>query len=147
MGQEAKYIVRLTDEERHTLQQLAVGPRGARAKPRRARRLRRVDGDGPRWPDGHIAEAFGGGLPNGDRVGQRWGWRGVGGEAGWARQVPARGHANSTAHRKPDSRPSRVARRRRGGRLGRCACWQTNWSNGSWGLLLGGKPCGKRSKK
>ena len=32
MGKEAKYIVRLTDEERHTLQQLVGGPRVARDK-------------------------------------------------------------------------------------------------------------------
>jgi hypothetical protein len=32
MGKEAKYIVRLTDEERHTLQQVVVGRRVARGQ-------------------------------------------------------------------------------------------------------------------
>ena len=36
MSQEAKYIVRLTEEERQTLQQLVAGPRVARAKALRA---------------------------------------------------------------------------------------------------------------
>ncbi len=48
MGQEAKYIVGLTDEERYLLQQLVVGPRVARDKALRARMLLKADVDGPR---------------------------------------------------------------------------------------------------
>jgi len=73
MGKEAKYIVRLTDEERHTLQQLVVGPRVARDKALRARMLLKADVDGPRWQDGQIADAFEVGL-----------------EVALARQPPAR---------------------------------------------------------
>jgi hypothetical protein len=58
MGEETKYIVRLTDEERHTLQQMVVGPRVARAKALRARMLLKADVDGPHWHDGQIVEAF-----------------------------------------------------------------------------------------
>src|SRR5919106_485396 len=43
MGKEAKYIVRLTDEERHTLQQLVAGPRFSRASPVRTK-PRKLDG-------------------------------------------------------------------------------------------------------
>ena len=52
MGKEAKDIVRLTDEERHLLQQLVVGPRVARDKALRARMLLKADIDGPHWSDG-----------------------------------------------------------------------------------------------
>jgi hypothetical protein len=54
MGKEAKYIVRLTDAERHTLQQLMAGPRVTRDKALRARMLLKADGDGPSWNDGQI---------------------------------------------------------------------------------------------
>ena len=47
MSQEAKYIVRLTAEERQTLQQLVVGPHMARDKALRARMLLKADVDGP----------------------------------------------------------------------------------------------------
>jgi hypothetical protein len=39
MGKEAKYIVRLTNEECHPLQQLVVGPSVAQDKALRARML------------------------------------------------------------------------------------------------------------
>ena len=71
MGKEAKDIVRLTDEERHTLQQLVVGPRVARAKALRARMLLKADVDGPNWHDGHIADAFDVGLSPIHRLRQR----------------------------------------------------------------------------
>jgi len=58
MGKEAKYIVRLTDEERQTLQQLVAGSRVARIKALRARMLLKADIDGPGWSDGQIAAAF-----------------------------------------------------------------------------------------
>jgi len=57
MGKEAKYIVRLTDEERQTLQQLVAGSRVARIKALRARMLLKADIDGPGWSDGQIAAA------------------------------------------------------------------------------------------
>jgi hypothetical protein len=72
MGKEAQYIVRLTDEERYTLQQLAVGPRVARAKALQARMLLKTDVEGPNWPDGHIADAFEGGLSTIHRLRQRF---------------------------------------------------------------------------
>ena len=88
MGQEAKYIIRLTDEERHTLQQLAVGPRVARAKALRARMLLKADAEGPNWPDGQIADAFEVGLATIHRLRQRF--VEVGLEAALARQPPTR---------------------------------------------------------
>jgi transposase len=71
MGKEAKYVVRLTDEERQTLQQLVAGPRVARDKALRARMLLKADVDGPGWSDGQIADAFEVGVSTIHRVRQR----------------------------------------------------------------------------
>ena len=71
MGKEAKYVVRLTDEERQTLQQLVAGPRVARDKALRARMLLKADVDGPGWSDGQIADAFDVGVSTIHRVRQR----------------------------------------------------------------------------
>jgi Homeodomain-like domain len=146
MGKEAKYIVRLTDEERHTLQQLVLGPRVARDKALRARMLLKAEVDGPHWSDGQIAAAFDVGVATIHRLRQRLVEEGL--EAALTRQPPAaRSHANSTARRKPVWWPSRAARRQRDARPGRCACWRRSWSNSRLWRPSGGKPCGKRSKK
>jgi transposase len=88
MGKEAKYIVRLTAEERHTLEQLLVRPRVARAKTLRARMLLKADVDGPDWHDGQIADAFEVGLSTIHRLRQRFVEDGL--EAALARQPPIR---------------------------------------------------------
>jgi hypothetical protein len=54
-----KYIVRLTDEERQTLQQLVAKFKGSSQKVRRAQVLLKADADGPGWTDAKIADAFG----------------------------------------------------------------------------------------
>jgi len=54
-----KYIVRLTDEERKTLQQVVDKFKGSSQKVRRAQVLLKADADGPAWTDARIAEAFG----------------------------------------------------------------------------------------
>jgi Homeodomain-like domain len=53
-----KYIVRLTDAERETLQALLKQRRASAQKVRRARVLLKADADGPDWSDVRIAEAF-----------------------------------------------------------------------------------------
>src|SRR5947208_4505619 len=53
-----KYIVRLTDEERQTLQQVVKKLKGSSQKVRRAQILLKADSDGPAWTDKQIAEAF-----------------------------------------------------------------------------------------
>lgn len=58
MGKEAKFVVRLSDSERQTLEQVMSGPRVARVKALRARMLLKADADGPGWGDAEIAEAF-----------------------------------------------------------------------------------------
>jgi transposase len=58
VGKEAKYVVRLTGEERLWLEQLVSGKRVAAAKALRARMLLKADADGPAWTDSQIAEAF-----------------------------------------------------------------------------------------
>lgn len=54
-----KYIVRLTDEERDSLQQVVGKFKGTSQKVRRAQVLLKADADGPGWTDARIAEAFG----------------------------------------------------------------------------------------
>ena len=117
MGKEAKYIVRLTDEERHTLQQLGVGRRVARAKALRARMLLKADVDGPNWPDGQIADAFEVGLSTIHRLRQRFV------EAALSRHSPVR-----TKPRKLDG-PQEA-------RLVALACSQAPEGRASWTLRL-----------
>ncbi len=54
-----KYIVRLSKEERNTLQEVVKKLNGSSQKVRRAQILLKADADGPAWSDSRIAEAFG----------------------------------------------------------------------------------------
>ena len=54
-----KYMVRLTDAERKTLEQIVGKFKGSSQKVRRAQVLLKADADGPGWTDARIAEAFG----------------------------------------------------------------------------------------
>ena len=54
-----KYIVRLTEEERETLKQVAEKFKGSSQKVRRAQVLLKADADGPGGTDARIADAFG----------------------------------------------------------------------------------------
>jgi Homeodomain-like domain len=54
-----KYIVRLTDEERKTLQEVVGKFKGSSQKVRRAQVLLKADAEGPGWTDTKIADAFG----------------------------------------------------------------------------------------
>ena len=54
-----KYLVRLTDTERATLQEVIAKLKGSSQKVRRAQILLKADEDGPAWTDARIAEAFG----------------------------------------------------------------------------------------
>ncbi len=53
-----KFIVRLTDEERATCQEVVKSLKGSSQKARRAQILLKADADGPGWIDSRIAEAF-----------------------------------------------------------------------------------------
>ena len=53
-----KYIVRLSDQERVTCEEVVKKLKGSSQKARRARILLKADADGPGWPDVRIAEAF-----------------------------------------------------------------------------------------
>lgn len=55
---EKKYIVRLTDEERETLNRVIKKLQGSSQKVRRAQILLKADVEGPSWTDKKIAEAF-----------------------------------------------------------------------------------------
>jgi hypothetical protein len=54
-----KYVVRLTDEERHSLERVVGKFSGTSQKVRRAQILLKSDADGPDWTDAKIADAFG----------------------------------------------------------------------------------------
>lgn len=71
MGKEAKFVVRLTEEERRTLRELIDRPRVAASKALRARMLLKADVEGPGWPDSWIAEAFEVGLSTVHRLRQQ----------------------------------------------------------------------------
>lgn len=53
-----KYIVRLSDEERASCQDIIKHLKGSSQKFRRAQILLKADADGPAWTDLKIAEAF-----------------------------------------------------------------------------------------
>ena len=53
-----KYIVRLSDEERDTLQEVVKKLKGTGQKVRRAQVLLKADANGPGWTDDRIADAF-----------------------------------------------------------------------------------------
>jgi transposase len=53
-----KYIVRLSEEERNTLQNIVKKLKGTSQKVRRANILLKADADGPNWADAKIAEAL-----------------------------------------------------------------------------------------
>jgi hypothetical protein len=53
-----KFIVRLSDEERATCQEVVKKLKGSSEKVRRAQILLKADADGPGWTDCRIAEAF-----------------------------------------------------------------------------------------
>jgi len=55
---EKKYIVRLTDDERDTLNSVVKKLKGSSQKVRRAQMLLKADADGPNWTDRRIAEAY-----------------------------------------------------------------------------------------
>lgn len=54
-----KYLVRLTNAERQSLQQVVGKLKGTSQKVRRAQVLLKADADGPDWTDAKIADAFG----------------------------------------------------------------------------------------
>jgi hypothetical protein len=55
---EKKYIVRLSDVERETCNEVIRKLKGTSQKVRRAQILLKADADGPAWTDQKIAEAF-----------------------------------------------------------------------------------------
>src|SRR5260370_38827217 len=53
-----KYVVRLSEEERNTCEEVIKNLKGSSQKARSARILLKADADGPGGPDTKIAEAF-----------------------------------------------------------------------------------------
>jgi transposase len=71
VGKEAKYVVRLTEEERQSLQALLSRKRVAADRASRARILLKADLEGDAWSDTEIADAFDVGLSTIHRLRQR----------------------------------------------------------------------------
>ena len=71
MGKEAKYVVRLTEDERQALDGLLSGKRIAADRALRARILLKADLDGDAWSDTEIADAFDVGVSTIHRLRQR----------------------------------------------------------------------------
>ena len=71
MGKEAKYVVRLTEDERQALEGLLSGKRVAADRALRARILLKADVDGDSWSDTEIADAFDVGESTVHRLRQR----------------------------------------------------------------------------
>jgi transposase len=71
VGKDAKYVVRLTEDERQSLQGLVSGTRIAADRALRARILLKADLDGDAWSDTEIADAFEVGLSTIHRLRQR----------------------------------------------------------------------------
>lgn len=66
------FIVRLTEEERNTLQEVVKKLKGTSQKVQRAQILRKCDADGPAWTDDRIAEAFSCRRQTVERIRQRF---------------------------------------------------------------------------
>ncbi len=66
-----KYVVRLTEPERQTLQEIVKKLKGSSQKVRRAQVLLKSDADGPDWTDVRIAEAFGCRVQTVEKIRQR----------------------------------------------------------------------------
>jgi transposase len=71
MGKEAKYVVRLTEDERQALEGLLSAKRIAADRALRARILLKADLDGDAWTDTEIADAFEVGVSTIHRLRQR----------------------------------------------------------------------------
>ena len=72
-----KYVVRLMDEERQTLEQVVGKLKGGSSKVRRAQVLLKSDADGPDWADAKIAEAFGCRTQSVENIRERFVTRGL----------------------------------------------------------------------
>lgn len=67
-----KYIVRLSEIERHHLQAVIKKLQGSAQKVRRAQILLKADADGPGWTDQRIAEAYGCRINTIEKIRQRF---------------------------------------------------------------------------
>jgi transposase len=71
VGKEAKYVVRLTEDEHQALESLLAGKRVAADRVLRARIFLKADVDGDSWSDTEIANAFDVGVSTVHRLRQR----------------------------------------------------------------------------
>ena len=67
-----KYIVRLTEAERGTLEEVIKKLKGTSQKVRRAQILLKADAEGPAWTDAKISEAFNCRIQTIENLRKRW---------------------------------------------------------------------------
>jgi len=127
-----KYIVRLSDTERHHLQEVIKKLQGSSQKVRRAQILFKADANGPGWTDQRIAEAYACRINTVEKIRQRFV------EEGFERALEGqnasirRPRGYWTGHRKRALSPRAWDRRRQAMRAGACGCWPgASWN---WGL-------------
>jgi hypothetical protein len=143
MGKEAKFVVRLNDAERQSLQDLLAGKRVAADKILRARILLKADADGPGWSDPEIAEAFNVGASTIHRLRQRLVEEGL--DAALVRRPSSQLRTKkidgaTEAHLIAIScavHPKVV-------QAGRCSCWRTSWLNCNWSIPSRARPSARR---
>jgi hypothetical protein len=129
-----KYIVRLTDEERHEVEQVVKKLKGTSQKVCRAQILLKADVDGTNWTDRQIAEAFGCRIQTVENIRQRL-WNGdLPRRFLAANGLSRRSKSYSTENRRLRSSPRATDHRPRVMPTGRSGCWPAKSS--SWGLSM-----------
>ena len=142
-----KYIVRLSDEERDTLEEVAKKLKGTSQKVRRAQILLKADVNGPNWTDKQIADAFSCRTKTVENVRQRLVERGFDETLNGKKRATRQRRNFWVASKRPRSSPCDLGRRRKATRTGPCGSWhEKSWS---WRLSTRSvtKPFGARLKK
>ena len=123
-----KYIVRLTEAERATLEHVVKTLSGSSTTVRRAQVLLKADADGPGWTDAQIADAFGCRRQTVENVRERFVTDGF----DLALERPAPRAAGEGADRRAGGeghRPAVGTAAGRGSPIGRCGCSPSGWWN------------------
>lgn len=143
MGKEAKYVVRLSDAERQSLQELLAGKRVAADKLQRARVFLRqtLMGRLGRIQKSRMPSVSG--SPPSIGCGNGWSkraWR----QRSRVGRVPNYVLRKSMAPKKPISSQPLVAAHRKAALAGLCSCWPTGWWNCNWSIPSASRPCERR---
>ena len=122
-----KYIVRLTEAERTTLEQVVKTLSGSSTTVRRAQVLLKADADGPAWTDADIADAFGCRRQTVENVRERFVTDGFDLTLNGRPRAPR--PKVRTGEQEAKVIALRSGRRRTASPTGRCGCWPSGWWN------------------